>query len=285
MAYSTAAVYIQKKYPLDNKMWIYLGALDPAVRGTTACHTGLRKLLPYFKWLFTDGENYSEEISKFQLEKGLPVYVPGSRIDVWWNSVFQLKEYPALTNFVRAALSIITGPHVETSFSMMNDIIDKRSSRMDISTYSAIMKVKYGGMAEGVSCTNKFHRRNVLRNPVDRVLSYNMRMAHSRYYKQLKEKRKKNSEKKNLYQTVSGSINVRKSSSGKKRKAEIHQAAASMKEVVAKKISKKDSSTLQRKRKEAAKKVSFTLQKKGLPKKDSFTPQRKENVVANEVCL
>ena len=111
------------------------------------------------------------------------------------------------------------------------------------------MKVKYGGMAEGVSCTNKFHRRNVLRNPVNRVLSYNMRMAHSRYYKQLKEKRKKDSEKKNLYQTVSGSINVRKSSSGEKRKAEIHQAAASMKEVVAKKISKKDSSTLQRKRK------------------------------------
>ena len=31
---------------------------------------------------------------------------------------------------------------------MLNDIIDERSSRMDIATYSTIMKVKFGLFAE-----------------------------------------------------------------------------------------------------------------------------------------
>ena len=83
--------------------------------------------------------DYFVEVNKFQLEKRLPVYEPPSPIDVWWNNVFKLNEYPALTKVVMAALSIFTGPHVETSFSMMNDIIDKRSSRVDVSTYSAII--------------------------------------------------------------------------------------------------------------------------------------------------
>ena len=42
---------------------------------------------------------------------------------------------------------------------MMNDIIDKRSSRMDIATYGAIMNVKYGLIAKSQSSFQKYHRR------------------------------------------------------------------------------------------------------------------------------
>ena len=70
----------------------------------------------------------------------------------------------------------------------------------DITTYSAIMKVKYGLLADGKSSFKKFHCRNILRDPVDKVLIYNMRTARSRYVKRLSDKREEISNKKKLYQ-------------------------------------------------------------------------------------
>ena len=42
-----------------------------------------------------------------------------------------------------ALLTIFHGPRVESSFSVMGDIMDKKSGRMNVSTYSAIETVKY----------------------------------------------------------------------------------------------------------------------------------------------
>lgn len=39
---------------------------------------------------------------------------------------------------VKAALSTFTGSKIETLFSMMNDMIDKRSSQMDLATCSVV---------------------------------------------------------------------------------------------------------------------------------------------------
>ena len=42
-----------------------------------------------------------------------------------------------------ALLTIFHGPRVESSFSVMGDVMDKKSGRMNVSTYSAIQMVKY----------------------------------------------------------------------------------------------------------------------------------------------
>ena len=42
-----------------------------------------------------------------------------------------------------ALLTIFHGPRVESSFSVMGDVMDKKSGRMNVSTYSAIQTVKY----------------------------------------------------------------------------------------------------------------------------------------------
>ena len=41
-------------------------------------------------------------------------------------------------------VSVFTRPQVEASFIVTIDIIDKRSNCMDITTYSAMIKVKFG---------------------------------------------------------------------------------------------------------------------------------------------
>ena len=59
----------------------------------------------------------------------------------WWCSIS--KTYPLLFKVVEGVLSIFHGPQVESSFSVMGDVIDPKSSRMDIKTYDAIQSVKY----------------------------------------------------------------------------------------------------------------------------------------------
>ena len=63
------------------------------------------------------------------------------RADTWW---FKLKDkYPVLSKMSLVLLTIFYGPRVESSFSVMDDIMDKMSGRMNVSTYSAIQTVKY----------------------------------------------------------------------------------------------------------------------------------------------
>ena len=131
---------------------ICLSALDPTVRGHTKTHSCLLKLLPYFNFsLSSDDNQFTAEISAFQLDKELPIFASGCRLDSWWNNVFKSGKYPDLSKVVKAEVSICTSPQIEASFSMMNDIIDTRSSRMDIATHGAIMNVKYGLIAKSQS--------------------------------------------------------------------------------------------------------------------------------------
>ena len=52
-----------------------------------------------------------------------------------------------LASFIKAlSLATLTdfhGPRVESSFSVMGDVMDKKSGRMNVSAYSAIQTVKY----------------------------------------------------------------------------------------------------------------------------------------------
>lgn len=50
--------------------------------------------------------------------------------------------YPALNQVVKAALSIFHGPVAESSFSLMNSIIDNRRTNMNMLTFSAVQTVK-----------------------------------------------------------------------------------------------------------------------------------------------
>lgn len=50
--------------------------------------------------------------------------------------------YPFLFKMVPGILSIFHGPRVESSFNVMGDIIDKKSGRINLETYSTIQDIK-----------------------------------------------------------------------------------------------------------------------------------------------
>ena len=58
---------------------------------------------------------------------------------------------------------------------------------MKISTYSAIMKVKYYLKPEHNTSLQKYQSKSRLRDPVDRSLVYKMRTAWARYVKRTEE--------------------------------------------------------------------------------------------------
>ena len=88
---------------------------------------------------------------------------------------------------VKDYLSIFTGPHVEASVSRMNDIIDKKSNRMDIETNSGVMNVKYSLQTK--TSLELYRRSDPLHDPVDKNIRYFIRTSHARFKKRTAEKK------------------------------------------------------------------------------------------------
>ena len=103
------------------------------------------------------------------------------RGDLWWYKL--VERYPILTKLSLAALTIFHGPPVEGSFSVMGDIMDKKSGRMNVETYSAIQTVKYSLTAKASKSSKKqktiqfFHREDKLKSSVAKKLVKDIRSA------------------------------------------------------------------------------------------------------------
>ena len=114
------------------------------------------KLLPLKSYLepFISIDNswdFTTELKNYVIDSDLPQPQETERLDGWWTKIFETKRYPILSSLVKASLSIFTGPIVESSFSIMNDIIDLQSGKTELAAYSAIMTVKYQLKSAGVT--------------------------------------------------------------------------------------------------------------------------------------
>ena len=112
-----------------------------------------------------------------------------NRADIWW---YQLKErYPTISKASLALLPIFHDPCVESSFSIMGNILNKQSGRMNVDTYSAIQMVKYNVLdnpasKNGFKSIYSFKRGDKLHMPI--VLSN----ARGCYKARLKDTAKEN---------------------------------------------------------------------------------------------
>ena len=83
-AFVTAAVYIQKKYALNNPLLKLFYALDPRLRQSFLTHENLLNLIPYFETFLSSGcGEYSSEIQKYVTDSELPLPEEKERLNVW----------------------------------------------------------------------------------------------------------------------------------------------------------------------------------------------------------
>ena len=111
------------------------------------------------------------------------------QLGIWWRKVFKSCKYTTLSLVVKACSSILTRPHVEASFSCMNDIIDKKSNHTGIETYSGIINVKYSLLTK--TSSELYKRSDPLHNPVEKNMWYFIRTSHPRFKKREEKKRRK----------------------------------------------------------------------------------------------
>ncbi|RUS68465.1 hypothetical protein EGW08_023773, partial [Elysia chlorotica] len=144
-----------KKLPLTNKTIAELSYLSPALqrnKDTTSALISLAERLPNVIDPLSIGEldaelraycvdqalaemEIDEESSHFRLDKE------------WWKIVFQRKhdshsKYPFLSKLVKAALSIFCGPLVESSFNIMDDILEDDRNRLTTFNFESLALIK-----------------------------------------------------------------------------------------------------------------------------------------------
>jgi len=190
--YILCARYLLQKLPLDNGLLRAASAIDPAVRGDT-----------YTAWLWNslpekvdkvlnseeEAEKFAVEVKNYQVDRSLPPH-EDVKIDQWWAAVNQTNNYPNLCQMVFTLLSCFHGPQVESSFNVMGDILNSRTGRMKIETYSAIQSTKYSLANSGVGAVKMFAWNDLVKDSVDKVLCRSIRSAAQKYKKHQEGNRK-----------------------------------------------------------------------------------------------
>lgn len=142
----------------------------------------LRHLLP-------EDQDLPRELVQFSVDLTLPRYKEGDGIVEWWGHVFdQPGKYPTLSALAKCCFSIFHGPRVESSFSLMNEVIDERSGNMNVETFNAIQTVKYTLRSRGQTAMQMFQRSDVKFGEVDRIMCRNINNAAATYKQKLKAK-------------------------------------------------------------------------------------------------
>ncbi|CAL8235989.1 unnamed protein product [Boreogadus saida] len=137
----------------------------------------------------------------------LKSFKEGESIVDWWGHVFDKPDkYPSLSAMVKCFLSIFHGPRVESTFSLMNDVIDQRSGNMNVQTFNAIQTVKYTLQSKGKTALQLFRREDVKFGEVDRTLCKNINSAAATYKRQQKKNQKEKQQQQSKYSSqASGS--------------------------------------------------------------------------------
>ena len=147
-------------YGWENEFLKNIAAIDP-IAITSRKSIVLESLLklPFLmKNILVDeeAEMYENDCWRLFIDFNLPDVLRDNkpvRADNWW---WQLnKRYPVLSKLCLAALIVFHGARVECSFSVMGDVMDKNSGRMNVSMYSAIETVKYSLAAKASKISKK----------------------------------------------------------------------------------------------------------------------------------
>ncbi|XP_071134229.1 uncharacterized protein [Mytilus edulis] len=197
-AYKNCGLTLQNKLPITNVFLKAVSAIHPDAKGHTCTLIYLQKLPSLATNVLEEDEieNYDLEIRKFQTDESIVELEDDERIDVWWGKDGIVKKYPLLSKMAQSLLSCFHGPQVESSFNIMNDIIDCKSGSINISTYNAIQNIKYSLKATEKTAVEYYKKKDVLHEKIDPHLCKNMKTACKQYKEELLKKKLINEEKK-----------------------------------------------------------------------------------------
>lgn len=272
-AYVACGTYLQAKLPLDNRVVQCLSFLDPASDfGSDAAQLAFQDLDKMTNIISSEeGDAFDKEVKVFGADGSLPAPDKSVSVDVWWGLLSATGKYPLICRMATSLLTCFHGPAVESSFSVMGDVLDCHSSRMKTDTYSAIQTVKYGLRAGGQSAVNSFKRKDKLHTPVNKNMCRLLRGANKKHRLELEAKQAEIAKKREEL-----SLKKQKELSKQKAKAELAEAEKKAR-LAHKKAMRAKLEALARKKRieQRSKDGSMKKQKEQMPKDESRSAKRK----------
>lgn len=235
-AYVECFRYMQKKIPLKNDFLRSASAIDPEARGHSTTLRLLKKLVVLVPNVLNSIGDFEKEVHRYQLDKQLPSPIDVNsnmpvRIDKWWKSIQKSGKYPALSTVALAVCTCFHGAIVESTFSIMNQVIDKGTGNMRTDTYSSIQTVKYYMQSKKKGAIELFSRKDIHHDPIDRNFLTNMRTSKKRYEAEKETKRVAKDEKMKALQVHTEELKTSKAKSkelltlANKKSKQVHKQA------------------------------------------------------------
>ncbi|GBM97389.1 hypothetical protein AVEN_23232-1, partial [Araneus ventricosus] len=124
--------------PFANPFLKAVSSLDPCNRKTSVALELMKGLPLYASNVVQDSEKeaYDLEIHNFQNDHFSDIVEES--VDLWWRDVENTSKYPLLLRMTFALLTCFQEPKVESSFSIMNNVITPGSNRLNVSTFNAM---------------------------------------------------------------------------------------------------------------------------------------------------
>ncbi len=130
--YMKSAEFLLTKLPLSNPIITALSALNPSLIQDESVGGALITLGKALPNVVDPGEigQLDLEVQAYQIDVDLVAHAEsyseeGMRLDVdFWSGIVRDVRFPILGKLVKALLSIFTGPLVEGSFNLMDDILE-----------------------------------------------------------------------------------------------------------------------------------------------------------------
>ena len=164
--FQMCAADLLEKLPLRNPTLTRLGSLHPEAWNCDRFHSSIVNLAKNLPNVVKEDDlgKLDSQARAFSVDEDVKSFVAdfdpvSQQIDTgYWAKVFRLKtngeaRYPHLTVLVKAVLSIFTGPLVESSFNLMDDIVRQDRSKLAVENYeaTAIIKSYLSGRSEKAS--------------------------------------------------------------------------------------------------------------------------------------
>ncbi|XP_052816458.1 uncharacterized protein LOC128243033 isoform X1 [Mya arenaria] len=172
------------KMPIDNKTLRWMTALDPDLGNHSQTSSALKRLASCLPNVFSDEQNghLAEEIDKYcvdpQVKDVRSEFNEEDRIDTgFWTKVFKIKtftevRYPMLKKLVMALLTIFSGPLIESTFNIMDDIIEKDRTQLTVVNYEAVAIVKTSLKRRAEKSTKMRVSRSMIKACINAYASY-----------------------------------------------------------------------------------------------------------------
>lgn len=194
-AYSKCAEYMLQKLPLQKSAFVKFTGLDPELRGQTDTFNALKKLAHSLPNVIPEEESseLDRELRLYQVDSALKAPAEKLSIEKFWFSIFQMKQggeakYPYLSKLVKAVLTCFQGPHVESAFNHMGNIMTSNRTSLNIDGLDSVQTMKYYLISKEASTSEVFGSTNPAYEPIDKAFRVNLLKSRAYYHQSLESK-------------------------------------------------------------------------------------------------